>query len=126
LRIKGNILQYSSAGMPPMYLYRFISNTVDEISMNGMPLGAINEFDYQLYETELQSGDCILLLSDGYPELSNDKNEQVGYDRVKSQFAEISNRRPDEIVDYFKNRGSDWVADSEPDDDVTFVVIKVK
>jgi len=126
LRMKGKMLQFSSAGMPPMYIYRNSSNEVDEINMNGMPLGAIKDFDYQLYETELMSGDCILLLSDGYPELSNDNEEQVGYDRVKSQFAEISNRRPDEIVEYFKKWGSDWVDEKDPDDDVTFVVIKVK
>jgi sigma-B regulation protein RsbU (phosphoserine phosphatase) len=126
LRLAGNKLQYSSAGMPPMYIYRNSSKTVEEINMKGMPLGAIKDFDYQLYETEFRSGDCILLLSDGYPELLNDNNEQIGYDRVKTQFASISNREPDEILNYFKDYGIEWVKDKEPDDDVTFVVIKVK
>ena len=126
LRLKGNTLQFSSAGMPPMYIYKNVSKIVKEINLKGMPLGAIKDFDYQLYETELVSGDCILLMSDGYPELSNVHGEQIGYDRVKTQFEAVANRRPDEIIDYFKNWGSEWVNDKDPDDDVTFVVIKIK
>ncbi|MCK5456513.1 MAG: SpoIIE family protein phosphatase, partial [Melioribacteraceae bacterium] len=65
LKIKGNRLQISSAGMPPMYIYRNNSISVEEIDMQGMPLGAIKNFEYKLFETELNTGDCILLLSDG-------------------------------------------------------------
>jgi serine phosphatase RsbU (regulator of sigma subunit) len=126
LKIKENHIQFSSAGMPPMYIFRKESNIVEEINLKGMPLGAIRNFEYKLYETELNHGDCILLLSDGYPELSNDNDEQIGYERIKKQLLEISNRRSTEIVDYLKNWGSDWVNDKDPDDDVTFVVIKVK
>ena len=88
LRLKGNTLQFSSAGMPPMYIYRSNSKEVEEINLKGMPLGAIKDFEYQLYETELKPGDCILLLSDGYPELLNGNDEQIGYERVKTQFDE--------------------------------------
>ncbi len=126
LKIRRNHLQFSSAGMPPMYLFRKETNIVEEINLKGMPLGAIRNFEYKLYETELKSGDCILLLSDGYPELENSKNEQIGYEKLKTQFAEIGEKHPDEIIQYFKNSGSEWVNDKEPDDDVTFVVIKMK
>ena len=120
------MIQFSSAGMPPMYIFRKESKIVEEINMKGMPLGAIRNFEYKLYETELNSGDCILLLSDGYPELENINNEQIGYERLKTQFAEVAEKHPDEIIQYFKNSGSEWVNDKDPDDDVTFVVIKVK
>ncbi len=38
------------------------SRLVDEINLMGMPLGAIKDFDYQLYETELNTGDCVIRL----------------------------------------------------------------
>jgi serine phosphatase RsbU (regulator of sigma subunit) len=38
----------------------------------------------------------------------------------------VAEKAPDEIIDVLKNEGSLWVNDQEPDDDVTFVVIKVK
>ena len=126
LKINGKNLNYSGAGMPPMYIYRKESNKIDEIDMQGMPLGAMKNFKYNLFETELISGDCVLLLSDGYPELANDNNEQIGYERLQNQLLKIANMDPEEIIEYFKNFGSEWVNGKDPDDDVTFVVIKVK
>jgi len=126
LKIKGNQLLFSSAGLPPMYIYRNSTNSIDEIDMQGMPLGAMRNFKYNLYKTELSVGDCIILLSDGYPELANSENEQIGYERLQIQLLEVSKRKPKEIIEYLKDYGSMWVADKDPDDDVTFVVIKVK
>ena len=126
LKIKGNRLQFSSAGLPPMYIYRYSSKRVEEIDMQGMPLGAMKNFGYKLYEAELNEGDCLLLLSDGYPELTNSENEQLGYERLKSQFVEIAEKEPEEIVDHLKNSASQWANGKDPDDDVTFVVIKIK
>ncbi len=109
-----------------MYIYRKESNKIDEIDMQGMPLGAMKNFKYNLYETELIFGDCVLLLSDGYPELANDDNEQIGYERLQNQLLKMANNKPEEIIEYFKNFGSEWLNGKDPDDDVTFVVIKVK
>jgi len=126
VKLNGKNLQYSCAGMPPMYIYRKESNSIDEIDMQGMPLGSMRNFKYNLYETKLLEGDSVLLLSDGYPELMNGENEQIGYERLQNQFLEIANRTPKEMIEYFKKFGSDWVDRREPDDDVTFVVIKVR
>lgn len=126
LKIKGNRLQFSSAGLPPMYIYRNTIKNVEEIDIQGMPLGAMKNFGYKLYETELNKGDCILLLSDGYPELVNADNKQIGYERLQNQLLKITNKKLEEIIQYFKNFGSEWVNGKDPDDDVTFVVIKVK
>ena len=126
LKLNGTHLQYSGAGMPPMYIYRKNSNSIDEIDMQGMPLGAMRNFKYNLFETELFPGDCILLLSDGYPELTNSNDEQIGYERLQNQFLNMANKSPEQIIKHLKYIGSDWVEGKDPDDDVTFVVIKVK
>jgi serine phosphatase RsbU (regulator of sigma subunit) len=49
-----------------------------------------------------------------------------GYDRTKTEFQSVGEKEPEEIVDHLKNSASQWANDKEPDDDVTFVVIKVK
>lgn len=41
-------------------------------------------------------------------------------------FEEIAEMEPEGIIHYLKETGSKWVNGKEPDDDVTFVVIKVK
>jgi serine phosphatase RsbU (regulator of sigma subunit)/ligand-binding sensor domain-containing protein len=126
IKINNDKLEICNAGMPPLFIYKKQSNKVDEILLKGMPLGAIKNFPYEIIKTDLSSGDTILLLSDGLPELKNDNNKQFGYERVKESFAQAADKQPEEIISYLKEEGSRWANDKDPDDDVTFVVIKVK
>jgi len=126
LNIKDSKLKLVNAGMPPVYIYRKSNSIIEEIEFNGMPLGAMNDSKFEVNEFELKAEDTVLMLSDGFPELTNDSNEMYGYDRTKTEFHSVGAKEPEEIVDHLKNSASQWVNGKEPDDDVTFVVIKVK
>ncbi|MBE0571103.1 MAG: SpoIIE family protein phosphatase [Ignavibacteriaceae bacterium] len=126
LKIKNNKLLMSSAGMPPVYLFRNKHKIIEEYLIEGMPLGTMDNFPYELKEMELFSGDTILLMSDGFPELQNSNNEMFGYRRARNSFEEVAEKEPEGIISYLKEEGSRWSNDKEPDDDVTFVVLKVK
>ena len=52
-------------------------------------------------------------------------NEHTIY-LADSKYAPYGNKTSEEIIKYLKDEGSKWVNDKNPDDDVTFVVIKVK
>ena len=126
LKIKGDQLFISSAAMPPALIYRKKNQALEEIFMKGMPLGTMNNFPYAVKESHLEKGDAILLVSDGLPELINNNSEMYGYDRTKTEFNLVGEKEPEEIVEHFKNSASQWVDGKEPDDDITFVVVKVK
>jgi serine phosphatase RsbU (regulator of sigma subunit)/ligand-binding sensor domain-containing protein len=126
IKIKSNKIEIANAGMPPLYIYRKQSKVIEEILIKGMPLGAIKDFPYETRETEITPGDTLLLLSDGLPELQNEMNEHYGYSRIKEVFEKSAEKEPEEIINYFKNESSKWTNGKDPDDDVTFVVIKVK
>jgi serine phosphatase RsbU (regulator of sigma subunit) len=126
LKIQGNKLQLSAAGMPPALLYRSKTKTIEEIILKGMPLGAVQDFPYELRQTEIYPGDTLLLMSDGLPEMFNKDKEIFGYDKVIETYQNVADKNPEEIILELKNAGSDWSNTETPDDDVTFVVIKVK
>ncbi len=126
LKINQNRMILSSAGMPPTLLFRESTKQLEEIVVKGMPLGAFENFPYSLNETELYSGDTLLLMSDGFPELFNNEKEMYGYERAQEDFHKVARRSPEEIIERLKNNASEWVGNSDPDDDVTFVVVKVK
>jgi len=126
LKIEGNKLRMSAAGMPPVLVYKGESQAIEEHVMKGMPLGTFSDFPYTLKNSELSPGDTILLMSDGFPELFNDKKEMYGYKRARNLFEELATEAPEEIISKLKTAGSEWVDGNDPDDDVTFVVIKVK
>jgi len=56
----------------------------------------------------------------------NDKKEMYGYKRARNLFEDLAEQSPEAIISQLKNTGSEWTSNKDPDDDVTFVVIKVK
>jgi serine phosphatase RsbU (regulator of sigma subunit) len=107
-----------------MFLKLF--QTIEEHVMKGMHLGTFSEFPYTLLTSELHAGDTTLLMSDGFPELFNDKKEMYGYVRTIIEFESVAVKEPEEIIIYLKYSASDWTNGNDPDDDVTYVVIKDK
>ncbi len=126
IKIRGNNLRLSSAGMPPALIYRVGTNEVEEFLIRGMPLGTTNSFPYELRETTVEKGDTILLMSDGFPELFNQEKEMFGYKNVQDEFLKCGMQSTDAIIDFLKEKISNWSSGILPNDDVTFVVLKVK
>jgi len=126
IKIKDYKMTASSAGIPPIYIYRSETKSVEEIVIKGMPLGGPASFPYKKRETNLAPGDTVLLMSDGFPELFNDKDEMLDYPRVKEIFKDAADRSADEIIVHLNEAGESWSNGRPQDDDITFVVLKVK
>lgn len=62
--------------MPPALISRKKSQTIDEIFIKGPPLGGFVNYSYQQKETKIGKGDILLLMSDGFPEFFNQKDEK--------------------------------------------------
>ncbi len=126
IQFKGNTIRIANAGMPSLYMYRNRSAELLEIAVNDLPLGAMREYDYEVREEIVEKGDALLMMSDGFAELTNSSDEMIGYTRTAKLFEEAAAKSPEDIVAYLNKFGSRWTDHKEPDDDVTFVVIKVK
>lgn len=121
-----NTMTLASAGMPPPLIYRSDENMVEEMLLEGMPLGGVIGTERQETSFELQSGDTVLLMSDGLPEMMNPENEMLDYPKTKELFADVADKSPKTIIKHIFRASTSW-ADGEPQaDDVTLVVIKVK
>jgi serine phosphatase RsbU (regulator of sigma subunit) len=127
LRIKGYKMILSSAGLPPVLVYRQKSGMVEEFLIKGMPLGGYRGFVYQQRKTDLAPGDIILMMSDGYAELFNPAKETLDLDRVRENFQNIAGgASPKKIIAELIKKGDEWRQDYPIQDDITFVVLKVK
>jgi serine phosphatase RsbU (regulator of sigma subunit) len=126
VKITDHKLQISSAGIPPALLYRAATKEIEEIEIGGMPLGYSTSFQYQQEEYDLNPGDTLVLMSDGLPERLNDQDEELGYPKTQELFREAAERTPEEICQHLAQGGDEWAKGRIQDDDVTFVVLKVK
>ncbi len=126
LNIYGNYLTVLNAGMPPVYYLNKSTRDVKELGGHNLPLGAMHKSKYDSENIELIQGDVVLMLSDGFPELQNNKNEMYGYERLKEVLKNNGNKSAEEIIFQLKEDSTIWANGCDPDDDITFVVVKVK
>lgn len=126
VKMKNNKAVFSSAGMPPSLVYRNSTGEIEEIKLRAMPLGSPIDLKYAQQEIFLEKGDTILLMSDGFPELFNEQKEILGYDSVKNIFGKIAFAQPGEIIRHLCREVDKWKANADQEDDITFVVVKVK
>jgi serine phosphatase RsbU (regulator of sigma subunit) len=126
LRIKNNSVVASSAGMPYPIVYRAATGTVEEIVLKGMPLGAFSDFPYEEKKFCISEGDAVVLMSDGFPEMFNEKRETFGYSRVRDIVFQAGSKTSKEIVEHLSKVGEEWSNGESQNDDVTFVVLKMK
>jgi serine phosphatase RsbU (regulator of sigma subunit) len=125
IKIKDDNLAVGIAGMPPLLVYRALTGEVKEVALKAVPLGGITKFVYQQVEMKLMPGDCVVALSDGFPEMFNESGEIFGYDKAAAVLKGIAHATPQEIVNRFVETGEKWAGARAQDDDVTFVVLKV-
>lgn len=126
LKIKDDTLRIGSAGMPSALIYRAATRRVEEIAIKAMPLGSVSNFSYKQQELSLSEGDAVVLLSDGFPEMFNKAGEMLGFDKAGEVLSEVAEAPPHEIIERFIKVGEAWAEGRAPNDDITFVVLKVK
>ena len=97
----------------------------EEIALEGMPLGGL-AYDYQERSLDVAAGDTLLLMSDGLPELQDEGGEPFGYPRVRQRFQELGGKAPEEVLAGLGDSARTWTGGKPPNDDVTFVVVRVR
>jgi serine phosphatase RsbU (regulator of sigma subunit) len=68
----------------------------------------------------------VVVLSDGFPERFNAAGEILGYARAAAVLREIADCSAKEIIARYVAVGDEWANGRAQDDDVTFVVLKIK
>lgn len=126
-RFDGLRLTVASAGMPPILVHRAESGTVDEIALHATPLGTLG-VDYAQTSLDLHPGDMVLLMSDGLPELLSSAGQQFGYVKTMQEFsaAAAAAKSADDVIAHLAAVAKDWHGDQPPNDDVTFVAVRVR
>ncbi len=126
VKFKDHELRIASAGMPPALIYHAATQTVEEIQMKTMPLGSFRNYPYREESMFLQSGDVVMLMSDGFPERFNAAGEILGFDKGAGILQLAHSLTATQIVAQFIQAEEQWAQGFAQNDDVTFVVLKVK
>ena len=113
----------------PLY-YKAQTQTIQSLKPPGMCLGI--DMDMGFYEClqekkiPVNSGDILLLYSDGITEAMNSRNNLFDLSRLKSALKESAHFSAEKIIEGINYRLDEFIESVELHDDVTMVAIKVK
>jgi serine phosphatase RsbU (regulator of sigma subunit) len=117
-------LTLANAGFPRPQLLR--DGRVEEVPVQGLPLGILPEPRYEQRTLDLREGDVIVFASDGLQECVDRNGEEFGSERLETLLVRLASSSAKEIADGLLDATTRHAgAGSEPQDDRTVVVLKL-
>ncbi|HEY3938660.1 MAG TPA: ADOP family duplicated permease [Bryobacteraceae bacterium] len=121
-------LRYVNAGHNPPYLLRFAASSapeIEELATGGTIIGMFPHANYEEASVPLQSGDVLVVFTDGVTEALNPREEEFGEERLQALLRRVAHLPVDEMSTHISRELKDWIDDAAQYDDLTFIVMKV-
>lgn len=128
LRNDSGLVTLSRAGHDAPLLYRKKTGEVERLKPGGLALGIDRGPVFQRVlkelEFEMESGDVLLLYTDGVNEAHNAKGEEFGKERLAARFTALAPEGAEGIVESFPKELRAFAGSRPQSDDVTLVAIE--
>lgn len=124
LEQNSRIFQWSNAALPCPIVKR--GDRVFEFKSDGeLPLGMVPDLSYSDWNLELQSGDIIVLYTDGAIEAENYSGQMFGIERLEQTIGSLDPKRSAREINKIISQDIVRFADGrEQYDDTTIVIVK--
>jgi len=119
-------LFFASAGHNPPLVWKASSKSCIRLDAEGLLLGVKKEVNFEEERMNLQSGDILLLYTDGITEAADHTGEFFGEHRLSTMLGESCQLSPQEIVDDLYREVRAFTGLQNFDDDLTIVVMKIE
>ena len=114
-----------SAGHGPILIYSRPEDRFTEMNAQGLPFGILPSFRPDpAAHLQLQSGDLVLLVTDGFFEWENDRGEQFGVPRMEGVIRASRDAASAEIISRLYETVTAFSNGTKQQDDLTAVIIK--
>jgi phosphoserine phosphatase RsbU/P len=122
---KSRVARWASAGHDPAIVFDPETDSFHELEGGGLPLGVMENTDYEEYTSEpLPLNGILLIGTDGVWEMFNEKKDQYGKDRLRDVMR-AHHEKPAAMISAALNADLAAFRGLEiPADDVTFVVVR--
>ncbi|HNX22744.1 MAG TPA: SpoIIE family protein phosphatase [Spirochaetota bacterium] len=117
-------LSFSNAGHGPLFCYRAAENACTRTSLDGVPIGIMEEVEYKQAKVKFHPGDMVVLYTDGITEMRNANKEEYGLPRVHRLLMNNHNLSAAEFLELLINDVEMFRGDTPPHDDTTAMVFK--
>lgn len=124
----GGDLTLSRAGHDAPLMFRSNSRSIELIKPPGLAIGidegAVFERVTQDLSLKMESGDCLLLYTDGVCEAVDKEENEFGAERLKEQFLKSAPMGAEVVVDSIRQAVASFVGELAQMDDITLIAIE--
>lgn len=117
-------IDFTGAGHPYPLYYHASDGSVERLQENGTPLVWLKDMDYPMGERVLNTGDKILLFTDGISEMRNVRGDMFGEEALESLFKTLAREKPNDILNAMIAVLSDFSNGHPLEDDLSVVLIE--
>jgi phosphoserine phosphatase RsbU/P len=115
---------YVNAGHNPPFLFRENRTDINELMASGLPLGMVEEEQFEAHQIDLQHGDTLVLYTDGVTEAANKKLQQYGEEKLQECVIKNLDTTADTIKGCIVRDVREFVGNNPMADDLTLLVLK--
>jgi hypothetical protein len=116
-------LRFSSAGHLDPYVYRAATKRLEALSSWGFPLGVRRREPFMEHSVDFDSGDRLILYSDGLIEAIDDDGDPYGFERFEKTILSCGHMHAEDIKKTLLNSIRKFTRNRPPEDDQTLVVV---
>ncbi len=117
-------LSYANAGHPPALLSRRHDSQCRQLDADGLVLGVLQQVSFEEKTLTVESGDTVLLYTDGLIEAENSAGEFFGLERVCRALSEAADLPARQIIDTILAELTQFCGKAVFSDDITLLVFK--
>lgn len=118
-------LRFSNAGHNPILFYQKMARQCEMIELRGPALGLSKLSSYQQKEMKLDSGDLIVVYTDGVTEAFNKKGEMFEESGLRAAVSAAVSSPSSEIIAHVKNEILKFTDGAQQSDDMAIIAVKV-
>jgi serine phosphatase RsbU (regulator of sigma subunit) len=118
-------LSFASAGHNLPLLWRGGTGKCDRLDAEGLILGIRKEVEFEERKTTLETGDVLLLYTDGVTEAENSEGVFFGEERLCALLEEHHDLHPREVIDQVLQQVRQFTGTRNFNDDVSLVIMRV-
>lgn len=123
-------LRMARAGHDAPFIYRQSTGSIEVIKPPGLAIGIdagdVFERVTKDMEIEMQTGDCLLLHTDGVCEAVDEHDREFGLEKLESEFLSSAALGAETVVESIRNEVARFAGDQPQMDDITMIAIEKK
>jgi len=126
LDTRSGLVRYTNGGHNPPFLLKRNGAVIPLEEVHGLPLGAMEDFEYQEGEITLEAGDALFIYSDGVTEAMDAEGKEFTSERLESELMKAIGHPIDRLLSRIVEEVDRFTGGAPQADDIAMLALQYR